>query len=268
MFVSMKINMHIKEYPFLEHEIKESFDICTVSDVMSAPVVTLSGIEEAQNIENVLWTSIHQCFPVLDQDTNQYVGLISRDQLVALLECGLYLEVLGEEEAHRRESVRVKTVMDRATTHTFDHVLLSDADTYSSNRKTAKLIGEQEWLNDNVIRSGDDGDIILLQGETLPGGNVFKSGGTVVDVNAQGKLAVKVAHDEKQMHVDVAAAMNRGAYTITQNCPLSKAYNLFTALGLRHLPVLGKDGSVVGILTRSNFNPEYIERRTGLRMHH
>lgn len=259
----------MKGYPFLEHEIKESFDICTVSDVMSAPVIALRGVEEAQNIESVLWNSVVQSFPVLDQDTNQYVGLISRDQLVALLECGLYLEVLEGEEARRRESVRVKTVMDRATTHTFDHVLLSDADTYSSNRKTAKLIGAQEWLNENVIRNTDDGSIILLQGETLPGGkSIPRSGDTVVDVNVQGTLAIRLAEDEKQMHVDVAAAMNRGAYSITQNCPLSKAYNLFTSLGLRHLPVLGKDGSVVGILTRSNFNADYIERRTGLRMHH
>jgi CBS-domain-containing membrane protein len=260
--------MHMKELPYLEHEIKESFDICTVSDVMSAPVVTLKGVEEAQHIEKVLLTSNHQAFPVLDQDTNQYVGLIRRDQLVALLECGLYLESL-EEHQNLRESMRAKTVLTRATNQHVDHVLLSDADAYSSDRKTAKLLETHEWLNDNVSRSKHGSNIIISKDETLPGGSIIpRRGSTVVDVNDEGKLIVRVAHDEKHMHVDVSAAMNRGAFTVMQNCPLSKAHSLFTGLGLRHLPVLGRDGSVVGIVARSNLNPEYMEGRTGLDMHH
>ena len=226
----------MKELPYLEHEIKESFDICTVSDVMSAPAITLKGVEEAEQVEKVLLTSNHQVFPVLDQDTNQYVGLIRRDQLVALLECGLYLESLDQHQ-HLRESMRAKTLFTHAAREHMDHVLLSDADTYSNRHENR-----------------------------LPFGGA--TGGTVVEVNDQGRLIVKLAQHEKHMHVELAAAMNRGAYTVTQNCPLSKAYSLFTGLGLRHLPVLGRDGSVVGVVTRSNLNPEYMERRTGLDMHH
>jgi chloride channel 7 len=87
-------------------------------------------------------------------------------------------------------------------------------------------------------------------------------------MDADGNIIVHVCREERYFNVDVSAAMNRGAYTVMQNCPLSKAYNLFTAMGLRHLPILGRDGSVVGIVTRSNFSPEYMERRTGLDMHH
>jgi len=48
--------------------------------------------------------------------------------------------------------------------------------------------------------------------------------------------------------------------------PVSKAYKLFTSMGLRHIVVLGgRSGEeVVGILSRANLLPEYIHERTGL----
>lgn len=264
-----QINIHLKHYPFLEHEIKESFDICTVSDIMSSPVITLKAVEQAQYIENLLLTTNYAAFPVLDQETGQYAGLIRRDQLVALLECGFFLESL-EEDVHKsgRESIRVKALMSRAESEHLNRALMSDADTYTADRKTAKLLEtEHEWLNDNIFRADLSGSVIVTA-ETLPGHNaIAPSRGAMVDFDDAGKIIVKVMGEEKNYHIDIAAAMNRGAYTVTQNCPLSKAYSLFTQMGLRHLPVLGKDGTVVGIVTRSNLKPSYMEKRTGLDMH-
>jgi CBS-domain-containing membrane protein len=77
---------------------------------------------------------------------------------------------------------------------------------------------------------------------------------------------VKISSDEKEKLVDIGAAMNRGAYNVVQNTPLSKTYEIFTALGLRTLAVLGENGSVVGIVTRSNLLPDYMQARTGLDM--
>ena len=55
--------------------------------------------------------------------------------------------------------------------------------------------------------------------------------------------------------VDLAAVANRGTYTVSEFCPVSKAYTLFTSLGLRHIVVLGgsSGGEVVGVLTRASF---------------
>jgi CBS-domain-containing membrane protein len=261
----------MKHYPFLEHDIKESFDVCAVSDIMSSPVITLKWVEQVHYIEHILATTSYEAFPVLDQETHQYAGLIHRDQLVALLECGISLESLDKEvHTSGRESLRVQALLTRARSEHFHRgALESDADTYTSDRKTAKLLEtEHEWLNDNVFRADLRGSVVITA-ETLPGSNaVARARGAIVDFDANGKIIVKVAAEEKEHHVDVAAAMNRGAYTVTQNCPLSKAYSLFTQMGLRHLPVLGKDGTVVGIVTRSNLNTSYMERRTGLEMHH
>ena len=53
---------------------------------------------------------------------------------------------------------------------------------------------------------------------------------------------------------------------LSEYCPVSKAYLLFTSLGLRHLVVLGgkTGGEVVGMLTREDLLPDYIKTRTGI----
>ena len=84
----------------------------------------------------------------------------------------------------------------------------------------------------------------------------------------KGMLVVYTDPKDRHMSVDIGATMNRGAYSVTEGCPVSKAYEMFTALGLRHLVVLGGEGGgeVKGILTRSNFNLEFMENRTGCEM--
>lgn len=54
--------------------------------------------------------------------------------------------------------------------------------------------------------------------------------------------------------MNVASVMNRGTYCVGEECPLSKAHSLFTALGLRHIIVLGGEngGQVAGIVTRGD----------------
>ncbi|VEU42657.1 unnamed protein product [Pseudo-nitzschia multistriata] len=61
--------------------------------------------------------------------------------------------------------------------------------------------------------------------------------------------------DNKYDVVDLASVMNRGAFSVPVDFPVSKAYDLFTLLGLRWIVVLGgpHGGSVVGILTRESF---------------
>jgi len=87
----------------------------------------------------------------------------------------------------------------------------------------------------------------------------------VIGVNAKGNLFVEWLNPEyKSKYIHVGAVMNRGTYCVNEFCPVSKAHLIFTALGLRHLIVLGgpTGGQVVGILTRINFLREYIEERT------
>jgi hypothetical protein len=65
---------------------------------------------------------------------------------------------------------------------------------------------------------------------------------------------------------DMLTLLNFCFFQLREYCPVSNAYLLFTSLGLRHLVVLGgiTGGEVVGVLTRENLLPEYIEARTGI----
>uniref|UniRef100_A0A6U9VP36 Chloride channel protein n=1 Tax=Pseudo-nitzschia australis TaxID=44445 RepID=A0A6U9VP36_9STRA len=70
--------------------------------------------------------------------------------------------------------------------------------------------------------------------------------------------------DNKNDVVDLAAVMNRGAFSVTEDFPVSKAYTLFTLLGLRWIVVVGgPDGStVVGLLTRESFIASNLKEKT------
>ena len=67
--------------------------------------------------------------------------------------------------------------------------------------------------------------------------------------------------------LDLEAVMNRGTYVVPEHCPLSKAYSLFTLLGLRWIVVVGGPdggGTVVGVLTRESFSDSNLKSKTGM----
>ena len=72
--------------------------------------------------------------------------------------------------------------------------------------------------------------------------------------------------DYEDWFVNIGAVMNRGAFVVTEFCPVSKAYSFFTSMGLRHLTVLGGNygGEVVGMLTRADLLPNNIKATTGM----
>lgn len=52
--------------------------------------------------------------------------------------------------------------------------------------------------------------------------------------------------------VDLSPYLNRGGYTVPEHAALTRVYMLFRGMGLRHLPVVSHDGSVVGTITRKD----------------
>jgi CBS domain-containing protein len=68
--------------------------------------------------------------------------------------------------------------------------------------------------------------------------------------------------------VNLEAVMNCGAYCVPEHFPVSKAYRMFTKLGLRWIVVVGGEsgGEVVGILTRATLLNTHIYNQTGIDM--
>lgn len=245
-----------------------------------SPVVTLNDVETAGTLETILRENSANAFPVVNMTTKDYIGIIRRDQIIALLECGIYIDALANFD--RSKTAQIREIMQKANLSETSQALLQDDDMYTArsrsydstdsnhqkkgHRKIVSLLPEHTWLKDNIVRT-NGGKVIT--DEALPEGTLESTstvGRTVVEYDELGNLVVTLSDTERAKLVDIAAAMNRGAYSVVQNTPLSKAYEVFTALGLRTLPVLGENGSVVGVVSRSNLQPEYMEKRTGLQM--
>ena len=77
---------------------KKVYDVFPVRDIMSKPAITLGPREKAHTIVRLLKQSVHNGFPVVDPATNRFVGLVRRDQLVALLECGVFEKEVDEDK--------------------------------------------------------------------------------------------------------------------------------------------------------------------------
>lgn len=95
--------MEINHYPYLDHEEKKCYDIFQVKDIMSKPPRTIGPRERAQTLVKLLRETDHHGFPVVDPRTKKFLGLVRRDQLVALLECGVFEEV-EDGSSHRSDT--------------------------------------------------------------------------------------------------------------------------------------------------------------------
>lgn len=84
-----------------------------------------------------------------------------------------------------------------------------------------------------------------------------------VGAGSDGRVVIKWLHsDYEEKFVNLSAVMNRGGFSVPDYFPLSKAYTLFTKLGLRWIVVTGSynGGKVVGVLTRHNLLPAHIAK--------
>jgi len=243
--------MEWKNLPYLDHsDNKRRYDAIEVRDIMSdPPLESVRPYEQAQDLADLLRDSTHNGFPVVDSSTNKFLGLVRRDQIAALLECGVFDHEAGEFNASDGTTiparVRDKTLLMRWAYHIND-------DRY-----------------DYVLHGPD---IVEAQMNTSPSLRSAFSASlptefAIISQNDVGLIYVSWLNPEySHCGVNLGAVMNRGNFCVPEFCPVSKAYTLFVSLGLRHLTVLGgpTGGSVVGVVTRQNLLPKYIQERTGL----
>lgn len=280
--------MELRGYPFLEHVTKPSYDMYTAGDVMSEALSTVNTKTTAAFVEDLLATTPHSAFPVVDAG-GHYRGIVRRDQLVAVLECKIYIE--SEEPCH--EASKCQSA-DNEVDHKWANNLRKDytlmnralriddglyrsfrlrraAATQMKQKDSAHVEsqgsfpgeGATTWLEGNVLTSEHDDEIILAD-DTLPAGTVphGEEGSTrAVLKKMDGNIIIAIPPTERLYHVDVGAIMNKGAISVQEDCPLSRAFDIFTSMGLRHMPVLKSDGTVAGMITRFDLSEEYVRER-------
>ena len=60
------------------------------------------------------------------------------------------------------------------------------------------------------------------------------------------------SQEQLQSEIDLTPYLDKSGYSIPYHASAASCYTLFRKLGLRHLPVIGKHGVVVGIITRKD----------------
>nr|XP_033335693.1 H(+)/Cl(-) exchange transporter 7 [Megalopta genalis] len=63
---------------------------------------------------------------------------------------------------------------------------------------------------------------------------------------------ISITDEEKTYTIDLRPFINPAPYTLQHSATLPRAFRLFRALGLRHLPVINDTNEVVGIVTRKD----------------
>jgi H+/Cl- antiporter ClcA len=306
-----EIAMEVNNYPYLDHGTHKSLDIFQVRDIMSTPVVTLRPQERAHTLVKLLRESEHNGFPIVDPITKKFLGLVRRDQLVALLECGIFDEDgFDDAESSRASSGATtpnewtpkpgigKTPMMQLAYHIkddrFDHIEdafgvgVTDENLAQDDFDTSAWLVSIRQRRANLtfhgsrkpVKIGDDSlPPLSASSGALTDLEISSSGHkksaeetgifAIVGTNTAGNVYLRWLDPEcKRKWVSLGSIMNRGTYSVTETCPVSKAHHLFTALGLRHLIVLGAQsgGEVVGILTRINLLKGSMQERTGCEM--
>jgi CBS domain-containing protein len=118
--------MKVKKMPYLDHEGGHNrYDAIEVGDILAdCPLETVRPRMQAHDLVELLEKSKHNGFPVVDATTKKYLGLVRRDQIAALLECGVFDKSIGGSQAWARpESGLDKTPLMR--TYIMKHLSIS-----------------------------------------------------------------------------------------------------------------------------------------------
>ncbi|CAK9203106.1 hypothetical protein BDL97_14G008000 [Sphagnum fallax] len=72
---------------------------------------------------------------------------------------------------------------------------------------------------------------------------------------------INISPAEMEMYIDLEPFVNPTPYIVPEDMSLTKVYNLFRQLGLRHICVVPRPSRVLGVITRQDLLPEVLEER-------
>jgi chloride channel 7 len=67
---------------------------------------------------------------------------------------------------------------------------------------------------------------------------------------------INISPAEMEMYIDLEPFVNPTPYIVPEDMSLTKVYNLFRQLGLRHICVVPRPSRVLGVITRQDLLPE------------
>jgi len=191
----------------------------TAFDACTRTVVTFKSIEKVGVIERALATTRHNGFPVVDAN-DRVIGLILRKQLLVLLSRRAFVENLVH--------VPVAADDDESTSVGNDPSVV--------NQRVSEYCKELSRVMRQYHHRGSDRH----------------------DRRARFSIIARLGLSdvERERRCDLGVFMHVAPTTVGANVSLERAWDLFSRLSLRHLPVVrdgasgDREGALVGIITR------------------
>jgi len=200
------------------------------SEIMASEVECLPREPRVRHVRDLLNRCRHNGFPVVDAQ-GHLLGLILRSQLLALLRQLQAQQGPGGEPSYG--SLAEVSAMDQD---------LRDVGPVEEEgaipRHTALAMSSARWSFRRVSTKARLEDAVVSQAAAL----------------------------DLEQRMDLADELNIGPILVLANTPASRVYAIFSSMGLRHLPVISAEGSVVGIITRHDLS-RFQERIDGHKAH-
>ena len=255
--------MEFKCIPFLNEATQQlhKIDMYTVSNIMSSPAICFKNIERIDYIINILFNTEHNGFPII---TSSYAYELDQAEFINT-----------EVSKSNVSTFSVKNTKDSNKEYTSipNPVLSSNIDVVQSELEdihsiAGKYIGIIQrsdlitllwyiklYLNKDKIIVDDERDCndgIIMH----PTPELYKKVHDYMlenHINPEGKpMDITEFESMRGKYLDLMPYTNTCNYYVHGTMNISRTYNLFRTLGLRHLPVLDENHKVKGILTRKN----------------
>lgn len=268
------IAIHLANVPFLDWDPPIKSYSIYASDVMAPNVQVLRTTETVYSLINILKTTTHNGFPVVDLDDDYY-------------------------EDHKRATDRApnpKLIEQSTSSGDFLTPIGSPAETTlrSTLRRQASASSTQQLVN-SMEGSYDDSLIGSFQRCTITAKreSYGRFRGVILRWQLLVMLDLKIFNENERSyeslclqafqrgypryttlenvienlsdemygyHVDLRSIMNPNPYTVLHSASFPKIYQLFRSLGLRHLIVTDDRNQVVGMITRKDL-ARYVHER-------
>jgi len=184
------IHIDLRHVPLLEHRPEKHELGLQASDIMATGVTSILPRARVGDLVETLEACRHGAFPVVEEDTGRFVGILDRCTLLHVLNLGKHHGIFSE---------------------------------HASAANATAMVPYEEMLRQR-------------HPAPLPLSKVKES----------------LAPEDRTKEVDLRPYVNKGCYTVQEHAAVMRCHMLFRTMGLRHLPVLGDDHTVRGIITRKD----------------
>jgi len=184
------IHIDLRHVPLLEHRPEKHELGLQASDIMATGVTSIFLRHRVGDLVDTLESCRHGAFPVLEEGTRRFIGILDRCTLLQVLHLGKQHGIFSEK---------------------------------ASGEAANAMIPYEEMLRDRH-----------------PAPLSFA------------KIKASLTSEDYAREVDLRPYVNMGCYTVQEHAAVMRCHLLFRTMGLRHLPVLGADHTVRGIITRKD----------------